>query len=412
MVKRIQSKIYLGLVIIGLSAPLRVHAAGQDLVVLGQDGNQVVVSLEMSNATEEKITTVSISLEVKTDDPGQVTVGFQFAPELSGTEHGFVYNEDTSRLDIYVASSKSLFSEERLNLGNVQVQPTDPGRSLAADISYCKNSFQTANGSYGDKTPVVEGEVAPVSIQVGNGTLVPDAGSSGTGNAGTSSGNSNGGNSITGSLEGGNRDQGLYDETTRFTNDPDSAQKIDSSIIKRDMAETLQHNLSAGAASAIAGNHGTGAGSTVRAKSKGKVSVISPENGPASILISKGNNGTSEGDQPGSFLSGLSGENFDGNAGDNLGEGTSLGDSQEEIMLDQKNGGAIDNRKSERRKRIIIISTILAGLIIIVGGVLLLLVKRTGYPIAGAKKKKKKKRRRRKKKPARRRRMRKKLYRR
>ncbi|MDE7250682.1 MAG: hypothetical protein K2N82_12560, partial [Lachnospiraceae bacterium] len=147
------------------------------------------------------------------------------------------------------------------------------------------------------------------------------------------------------------------------------------------------------------------------AKARGKVSVISPENGPASILVSKGNTGTSDGDQLGSFLSGLSGENFDGNTGNILGEGTSLEDGQEEIMLDQKNGGAIDNRKGERRKQIIIISTILAGLIIIAGGVLLLLVKRTGYPIAGAKKKKKKKRRRRKKKPARRRRVRKKLYR-
>lgn len=400
--KRIQSKIYLGLVIIGLSAPLRVHAAGQDMVVLGQDGNQVAVSLEMSNATEEKITTVSVSLEVKTDDPGQVTVGFLFAPELGGTEHGFVYNEDTGRLDIYVASSKSLFNGEKLNLGNVQVQPTDPGRSVAADISYCTNSFQTANGSYGDKTPVIEGEVASVSIQVGNGTLVPDAGSSGVGNAGTSSGNSNGENSVTGSLEGSNRDQGLYDETTRFSNDPASAQKIDSSIIKRDIAETLLHNLSAGAASVVTGNHGTGTGSIGQAKAKGKVSVISPENGPASILVSKGNNGASDGDQPGSFLSGLSGDNFNGNAGNILGEGTSLGDDQEEIMLDQKNGGAVDNRKSERRKRIVIIGAILAGVIIIAGGVILLFVKRTGYPIAGAKKKKKKKRRRRKKKPARR----------
>ncbi|MBD5473608.1 MAG: hypothetical protein HDR20_12160 [Lachnospiraceae bacterium] len=412
MVKRIQSKIYLGLVIIGLSAPLRVNAAGQDMVVLGQDGNQVVVSLEMSNATEEKITTVSISLEVKTDDPGQVTVGFQFAPELGGTEHGFVYNKDTGRLDIYVASSKSLFSGEKLSLGNVQVQPTDPERSIAADISYCKNSFQTANGSYGDKTPVVEGEVAPVSIQVGNGTLVPDSGSSGAGNAGTGSGNSSGGNSATGSSEGGNRDQGLYDETTRFTNDPANAQKIDSSIIKQDKAGTLLHDLSAGAASAIAGNSGASTGITGRSKAKGKVSVISPENGPASILVSKGSNGIWDGDQPGSFLSGLSGEGFDGNTGNILGEGASLEDSQEEILLDQKNGGAIDNRKGERRKRIIIISAILAGLIIIAGGVILVIVKRTGYPIAGAKKKKKKKKRRRKKKPAKRRRVRKKVYRR
>ncbi|MBD5395876.1 MAG: hypothetical protein HDR71_16810 [Lachnospiraceae bacterium] len=392
--KRIQSKIYLGLVIIGLSAPLRVNAAGQDMVVLGQDGNQVSVSLEMSNATEEKITTVSISLEVKTDDPEQVTVGFQFAPELGGTEHGFVYNKDSGRLDIYVASSKSLFSEEKLNLGNVQVQPTDPGRSLSADVSYCKNSFQTANGSYGDKTPVIEGEVEPVSIQVGNGTLTPGTGSQGAGN-------SSGGNSAAGSLGGSNRDQGLYDETTRFTNDPASAQKIDASVIKKDKAETLLHNLSTGAAAAIAGKNGADTDITGRTKAKGKVSVISPKNGPASILISKGDSKASDGDQFDSFSDGLSGDNNDGNAGKILGEGAALEDGQEEIMLDQKNGGAVDNGKSERRRRILIISAISAGVIIIAGGMILLIMKWIGYLPVGAKKKKKKKRRRRKRKPVR-----------
>ena len=155
--RRIRNKIYLGLAIIGLSAPLQVHAAGQDSVMLEQDGNQVSVSLEMSNAIEEKITTVAVSLEVKTDDPGQIMVDFQFAPELGEIAHGFIYHEDTGRLDIYVSSSKSLFNnEEKLNLGNVKVQPADSGKSMSADIGYCPNSFQTATGAYGNKTPVGE----------------------------------------------------------------------------------------------------------------------------------------------------------------------------------------------------------------------------------------------------------------
>lgn len=149
--KRIQNKIYLGLAIIGLSAPLQVHAAGQDSVMLGQDGNQVTVSLEMSNAAEEKITTVLVSLEVKTDYPDQVKVDFQFAPELSGTTHGCIYHEDTGRLDIYVSSSKSLFGEDEISLGNVQVQPVDAGQSMSADISYCPNSFQARMGLMGIK---------------------------------------------------------------------------------------------------------------------------------------------------------------------------------------------------------------------------------------------------------------------
>lgn len=378
--KRIQNKIYLGLVILGLSAPLQVYAAGEDSVMLGQDGNQVAVSLEMSNAAEEKITTVAVSLEVKTDNPGQVTVDFQFAPGLGETEHGFVYHEDTGRLDIYVASSKTLFTGEKLNLGNVQVQPVDSGKSLSADISYCPNSFQTANGAYGNKTPVV-GEVESVSIQIGNGTLAPttpDTGSPGTGNTGNGAGSS----------EGSNRDQGLYDDTTRFTNDPANAQKIDASIVERDKTSTLFNHLTAGAASAIGGknNMSNVIGQT---KGNGKVNVISPENGPASILVSKDGDG-----QPDGLLGGMNGENSDGDA---WGEGNSQGNGSEEIMLDQKNGGAVDNRKNEKRKQIITFGASCAGIIAVVSGGIFLFLKRKKLVLIGAKKKKKKRRRYRKK---------------
>lgn len=400
--KRIQNKIYLGLVIIGLTVPLQVHAAGRDSVTLGLDENQVAVSLEMSNAAEERVTTVAVSIEVKTEDPSQITVGFQFAPELSGTEHGFIYNENTGRLDIYVASSKSLFSEENLNLGNVQVQLTNPGQGVLADISYCKNSFQTANSSYGDKAPVVEGEAEAIRVQVGNGTLTPvnpDNDSSGTGSVETKPGNSNGGNagSSTGS-DSSNRDQGLYDDTTRFTNDPSSAQKIDSSIVKRDKNGNLLPNLSTGEAAAIAGKNKTNAGNVGHTKAKGKVSVISPENGPSSILVSKGNNGILDGNQSDSLLSGGNGENADGI----MGSGTTLEDGSEEIMLDQENGGAADNRKGEQRKQIVIVAAA-AGMAAAAGSAIFLLIKKGSYPFAGAKKKKKRRRHRRKKRPVNRR---------
>lgn len=402
--KRIQNKLYLGLVIIGLTVPLQVHAAGRDSVMLGLDENQVAVSLEMSNAAEEKITTVAVSIEVKTEDPGQITVGFQFAPELSGTEHGFIYNENTGRLDIYVASSKSLFSEENLNLGNVQVQLTNPEQSVLADISYCKNSFQTANSSYGDKAPVVEGEAEAIRVQVGNGTLTPvnpDNDSSGTGSVETKPGNNNGGNAgnSTGS-DGSNRDQGLYDDTTRFTNDPSSAQKIDSSIVKRDKNGNLLPDLSTGVTAAIAGKNKTNAGNIGHTKAKGKVSVISPENGPSSILVSKGNNGISDGNSSDSLLSGENGENAGGSTDGIMGSGTTLEDGSEEIMLDQENGGAADNRKGEQRKQIVIVAAS-AGMAAAAGSVIFLLIKKMGYSFAGVKKKRR--RRRRKKRPVNRR---------
>ena len=178
----------------GLLVPLQVHAAGQDSVGLSQDRSKVAVSLEMSNAPQEKITTVAVSLEVKTDGQEKVTVDFQFSSELSGTEHGYVYNENTGRLDIYVASASSLFSDERLNLGSVQVMPVNAEKTVSTNISYCPNSFQTANSSYGDKTPMVEGDPASVDIKVGNGVD----------NSAPSDGNTNGaGNNNEGNIGGG-----------------------------------------------------------------------------------------------------------------------------------------------------------------------------------------------------------------
>ena len=92
--KQVQNKLYLGLAMLGLLVPLQVNAAGQDSVELSQEGSKVAVSLEMSNAPQEKITTVAVSLEVKADGQEKVTVDFQFSAQLSGTEHGYVYNED------------------------------------------------------------------------------------------------------------------------------------------------------------------------------------------------------------------------------------------------------------------------------------------------------------------------------
>lgn len=393
--KQVQSKLYLGLAILGLLVPLQVNAAGQDSVELSQDGTKVAVSLEMSNAAQEKITTVAVSLEVKTDGQEKVTVDFQFSPQLSGTEHGYVYNEDTGRLDIYVASTTSLFSEEKLNLGNVQVQPVDAAKTVSANISYCQNSFQTANSSYGDKTPMVEGETASVDIKVGNG--VNDSTSSGTnttgsGNnngeaAGGGSENSAGGASQGGSLANDNRNQGLYDETTRFVNDPANAQLLATSIIKGTNPGTGFTDMSAAAGLIGAGNRGTGGigiktGSSIsQTKETGKVSVVSPENGPASIWVSGENSGNSgEGSAEGLFV----GITEDSSKQDGK-------DGYAEIMLDQKNGGAVDSRKNVKRNIIIAAGITLAG--ILLTGVIFAFVRTLRMPAAGNKKKRKKKRR-------------------
>ncbi len=414
--KWMRKNLYFGMAILGLSIPLKVHGAGKDTVVLGQDGSQAAVSLEMSNASEEKITTVAVSLEVKTDDGSPVSVEFSFSSALSGTEHGYVYHEDTGRLDIYVASSKGLFQDEKLSLGNVKVQPADPERSVTANVNYCKDSFQTANGSYGNKTPVVEDEVKPVSIQIGNGALTPtdpdngnsgngssDIGNSGnvgnTGGAGSQGSGGSGHGSGSGGGNGSNIDQGLYDETTRFTNDPASAQPITSSIVKRDK-DTLAGNLTAGLTGAAAQKGGgSGAGGVSLAKTKGKVSVVSPKNGPASIRVSNGKDGIAGEDMPDGLLAGGKGNAGEteggfgagifGNNNSEDGSGESLSG---EILLDQENGGAVKNKKNGKLIQVLICCAAFAGASGAAGGVAVLFLKKRRIAAAGGKRKKRKKR--------------------
>lgn len=378
--KRIQNKVYSGLVILGLSIPLQVHAAGRDMVVLSQDGSKAVVSLEMSNAAQEKITTVALSLDIQTDSQEQISVDFQFSPELSGTERGFVYHKDTGRLDVYVASAKSLFGEDVLKLGSVQVLPADENQIVSADISYCKNSFQTANGAYGDKTPVVEGEVTPVTIQAGNGTLdsSSDTNPGEADNVGTGSAGSNP------ASEDDNRNQGLYDETTQFVNNPASAQLISSPVVKNDSTSTDETLTDMSVKAPPVSNNRTAAGNSSigQARAKGKVSVIAPEDGPASILVSGKENGILEGDSSQGLLAEI--------IGAHPAEEES---NSEEILLDQKSGGAIDNRKNEKRNRLIVAGIALA-VSVAAGTGIFVFVKKKSSLLAGTKKKKRKKRKR------------------
>lgn len=405
--KWIRNKLCLGMTILGILTPLQVHAAGQDAVVLGQDGNEVAVSLGMSNASEEKITTVAVSLEVKTEDLSQVEVEFQFSQDVGGAQHGFIYHEDTGRLDIYVSSGKSesLFRGEQLNLGNVQVRPVDPDQSISADVGYCKNSFQTANSAYGDKTPVVENEVAPVTIQIGNGSLAPpDTGNPVNPDDGNHTNPGTGTDGSGGNSHGSGRDEGLYDETTRFTNDPASAEPISSSIVKREGKEKTPVNLTTGAAAQAAGKNSAGSGKADLSGTKGKVSVISPKNGPASIRVSKDISGdreeTSREEMPDGLLAGADKQGSGGKAGGLFGKGSQEGSESGEILLDQEKGGAVDNRKSELRSRIILICVVSAGIVAAIA-VIVLLIKRNGTaPAAVRRRKRRRKQRKKKKKPA------------
>lgn len=189
-----------------------------------------------------------------------------------------------------------------------------------------------------------------------------------------------------------NRNQGLYDETTRFVNDPASAQLLATSVIKKtkpdtaliDMSTLIQNGVGAGwrATGGVYVKPGSGIGQT---KETGKVSVVSPENGPASIWVEGDNKETSAGSGSGGLFAGIFGE-------DSAQDGE---DGSTEIMLDQEKGGAVDNRNNVKRNLIIAAGVVLA--VILLAGGIIGFIRILRIPAAGGKKKRKKKKRKRKK---------------
>lgn len=348
-VKRIRNGLYLMAVIAVLFFPMQVSAAGEDAVSLVQEGEGVALVLEMSNAQQEKISAVAISLQIDEASRDKVNVGFDFAEELAGAAEGAIYNESTGVLDIYAASSQSIFESELLSLGHVRVTLKDSGETLPVKISYLSGSFQTANESYGEKKPMVASDPDPINMQVGKGDDTGDSTgpepTSTPGNSGDVTDkpqdNSGGSNS-----DGGNVNEGLYDDNTQFVNDPDSAEKITSPVIRKSNLDTSLVDMSRRATAAGGGVRPAG-NSGKQIRSEGKVTVVSPEDGPSSIFVAKDDDNTSGGTKEEETSDAILDETGDNSAGD---EESVQG---EEILLDRKNGG-VESSGSEKRSRVLI----------------------------------------------------------
>lgn len=414
-----------------LSVPHEAFAAGRDTVTLTPEGSEVSVELEMSNAQEERISAVSVSLQIDEESRDKIKAEFEFAGELSGAVQGCLYDKNTGVLNIYVASAGSLFDGEVLSLGYVQVTPEDPGQFLEVELSYIGSSFQTANEAYGDKAPVVMYDPEPVSMKVGNntGTVTPEPGDgtgtgSGDGNrpgtpggeSGTDggqgglsgNGNSTGSGNSSGSGIGDNRNEGLYDENTQFKNDPSSAQQITSPVVRGDGQNSELADLSGKAAAGAGGGVQLQNAGGKWTGSAGKVSVISPEKGPAGIQVSKAaGTGTKNrtgweevsakesgddvfGDEENSFETG---DSIPGET-EAVGAEEAEGSDGEEIRLDQKNGGAADDSSKGIGSKVLAGAGIAAASGTLGAGGFLLVRAKGGFGGAEKRKKRKKKKRR------------------
>lgn len=401
-----------------LLAPLQAAATEQeaervtrDAVSLIQNEDKVEVLLTMSNSTEERITAVSVALEIDQESRDKVTVGFDFAPELSGVEKNAFYDESTGVLNVYAASTRTLFGNETLKLGAARVQPKDSSQVLNVAVSYRGASFQTANGVYGRKVPMVARISDPVDMQVGQGVVYDVSGalkeylqwamecqekdytalawenlqkliqeaqallgkaditsqeandmterlvqamrSTGagmdTGNGGNTAGGADGAGAPStdgaGSGQGGNGaggqgsesdnvSQGLYDESQSFVHESGEVHPIQSTVVRdRELMSGLV-DMSQGTAAQVVGKPSTpGSG---RAPVKARVSVVAPEDGPASIHVAgTGGQGLENGQITDSQTS-------DGEGQTDRLENESAG---EEIRLDQTNGGVQGSNK-------------------------------------------------------------------
>lgn len=403
--------------ILALTVPLQASAAEQeaervtrDAVALVQNEDRVEVSLTMSNSSEEKITAVSVALEIDKDSRDKVTVSFEFASELSGAQKNAFYEESTGILNVYAASTEKLFGNETLRLGSARVQPKDSSQVLNVGVSYRGASFQTANGVYGRKSPMVARISDPVDMQVGQGVIydvasalreylqwamecrekdyaaaawenlqkiiqeaqallnkeglssqeanemterliqamrsngagMDDTGNTGTPPAGTdaggspSTGGTGAGNQQGGSGQDGGNDnlnQGLYDDSTVFVHESGEVHPIDSAVVRGQELLGELVDMSKGTAAQVGGKPSS-AGSD-RVPVKAKVSVVAPEDGPASIHVTGGNDST---------LGSGDGQTDPGDGQDTSLENEAAG---EEIQLDQTNGGAQGSNKKK-----------------------------------------------------------------
>ena len=413
-------KLCLAAAAVGMYIPMSVSAAGQDGVTLQQQDGQVAVSVSLSNAKEESISALSISLQIEAEgDAGSVQPEFVFADGLAGSpDVAADYRYRDGRLNIYVASDGALFDDqEELILGNLKLTSADPEQSAAVKVSYVENSFLAVNSGYGTKVPVVTEVSDPVTLQIGKNA---DSGSQGNDPAGGDSGgqgsdptggDSGGqGNDPAGGDSGGqgsnpaggdsgsqssdpaesgsgsqgngggapdnNSQDGLYDSQTQFQNDPADAQNIPSNVVKADPGsqglQDLTHAAGAGTGNApqllpvggskssadIDGTDAGQAGSAEEGKRDSKVTVIDPKDGPSGLLVSGAASGGSAEDSKGpGEAQGVS---------DAGGEDSLAAKPAEEIVLDQENGSVLLSNGQGKEKGIFSMRNILLVVLSIV----------------------------------------------
>lgn len=120
-----------------------------DAVTLEVSGDSVKVTVTVDNARDEKLTAVSLSLDVDIKK-GENTADFSFAEALKDTVYGSRYEGNT--LYLYVAGQDVIFDEnDTVFLGELSLGDNASTDALSATVSYKEGSLVVANSAFGSR---------------------------------------------------------------------------------------------------------------------------------------------------------------------------------------------------------------------------------------------------------------------
>ena len=120
-----------------------------DAVTLEVSGDSVKVTVTVDNARDEKLTAVSLALDVDIKK-GENTADFSFAEALKDTVYGSRYEGNT--LYLYVAGQDVIFDEnDTIFLGELSLGDNASTDALSATVSYKEDSLEVANSAFGSR---------------------------------------------------------------------------------------------------------------------------------------------------------------------------------------------------------------------------------------------------------------------
>lgn len=142
--------------------PLQAEAAGTDALQIENSG---IVTIISPQAAEDGASSLQFSLEVSSADAANIEFRFQ---ENSAKVQEFRYDQNTRRLNIYIAGTEPLFAgnADTLTLGTIVVVDGN-GSDAAATVSVVADSFAYV---YGTELKTVEDMTLPGNVRLG-----PDA---------------------------------------------------------------------------------------------------------------------------------------------------------------------------------------------------------------------------------------------